>query len=95
MDREYVAGALEDDEARAMLVSSVGLRKDLGLSVVAEGVETQAEWDLVASVARGSAWEDGYNESFNGKLRGELLNRETFYTLMEAHVMVVGKADLE
>ncbi len=43
MDREYVAGALEDDEDRAMLVSSVGLRKDLGLSVVAEGVETQAE----------------------------------------------------
>ncbi len=36
-----------------MLVASVGLRKDLGLSVVAEGVETQAEWDLVASVARG------------------------------------------
>ena len=25
----------------------------------------------------------------------ELLNRETFYTLMEVHAMVVGKADLE
>ena len=50
IDREFVAGAPQDDEARAMLVSSVGLGKDLALSVVAEGVETQAEWDLVASL---------------------------------------------
>ena len=27
----------------------------------------------------GSPWENGYNESFNGKLRDELLNREIFY----------------
>jgi len=26
-------------------------------------------------------WENGYNESFNGKLRDELLNREIFYAL--------------
>lgn len=50
IDREFVAGAPTDDEARAMLVSSVGLGRDLELSVVAEGVETQAEWDLVASL---------------------------------------------
>ncbi len=50
IDREFVAGAPEDDEARAMLVSSVGLGKDLELPVVAEGVETQTEWDLVASL---------------------------------------------
>jgi transposase InsO family protein len=29
----------------------------------------------------GSPWENGYNESFNGKLRDELLNRELFYSL--------------
>ncbi len=29
----------------------------------------------------GSPWENGYNESFNGKLRDELLNGEIFYTL--------------
>jgi transposase InsO family protein len=34
-----------------------------------------------------SPWENGYNESFNGKLRDELLNREIFYTLREAKVM--------
>ncbi len=50
IDREFVAGAPVDDEARAMLVSSVGLGKDLGLTVVAEGVETQAEWDLIAAL---------------------------------------------
>lgn len=50
IDREFVAGAVDDEEAHAMLVSSIGLGKELGLSVVAEGVETQAEWDLVASL---------------------------------------------
>ena len=50
IDREFVAGAHVDDEARAMLVSSVSLGKDLGLTVVAEGVETQEEWDLIASL---------------------------------------------
>jgi transposase InsO family protein len=36
----------------------------------------------------GSPWEYGYNESFNGKLRDELLNGEIFYTLKEAQVLI-------
>jgi putative transposase len=36
----------------------------------------------------GSPWENGYIESFNGKLRDELLNREVFDTLWEAQVLV-------
>ena len=36
----------------------------------------------------GSPWENGYNESFNGKLRDELLNTEIFYTLKEAQVLI-------
>jgi transposase InsO family protein len=36
----------------------------------------------------GSPWENGYIESFNGKLRDELLNGEIFYTLKEAQVIV-------
>ena len=36
----------------------------------------------------GSPWENGYNESFNGKLRDELLNGEIFYTLKEANVLI-------
>jgi len=36
----------------------------------------------------GSPWENGYIESFNGKLRDELLNGETFDTVLEAQVLV-------
>ena len=36
----------------------------------------------------GSPWENGYNESFNGKLRDELLNGEIFYTLQEAKIIL-------
>lgn len=36
----------------------------------------------------GSPWEDGYNESFNGKLRDEILNRGIFNTLLEARVLI-------
>ena len=36
----------------------------------------------------GSPWENGYIESFNGKLRDELLNGEIFYTLKEARVII-------
>lgn len=36
----------------------------------------------------GSPWENGYNESFNGRLRDELLNGESFYSLKEAQVII-------
>jgi len=36
----------------------------------------------------GSPWENGYIESFNGKLKDELLNREVFYTLTEATLLI-------
>ena len=36
----------------------------------------------------GSPWKNGYVESFNGKLRDELLNTEIFYTLGEAQVLI-------
>jgi len=38
----------------------------------------------------GSLWENGYHESFNGKLRDELLNGEIFYTFREAKVLIEG-----
>jgi len=36
----------------------------------------------------GSPWENGYNESFNGKLRDEVLDREIFCTLAEAKAII-------
>lgn len=39
-------------------------------------------------IESGSPWENGYIESFNGRLRDELLNGELFYTLWEAQVVI-------
>ncbi|MHB0670493.1 IS3 family transposase [Roseomonas mucosa] len=41
-----------------------------------------------AYIEPGSPWENGYVESFNGKLRDELLNAEVFNTLAEARVLI-------
>jgi transposase InsO family protein len=38
-------------------------------------------------IAPGSPWENGYIESFHGRLRNELLNRELFYSVKEAKVL--------
>ena len=35
-----------------------------------------------------SPWENGYIESFNGKMRDELLDREIFFTLEEAKILI-------
>ncbi len=39
-------------------------------------------------IERGSPWENGYIELFNGKLRDELLNREIFTSLTEAKILI-------
>ncbi|MFC3698511.1 transposase, partial [Sphingobium xenophagum] len=39
-------------------------------------------------IAPGSPWENGYNESFDGSLRNELLNGKIFYSLAEAKVLI-------
>ena len=36
----------------------------------------------------GSPWENGYIELFNGKMRDELLDREIFYSLKEAEILI-------
>ncbi len=41
-----------------------------------------------AYIEPGSPWENGYCESFNGRLRGELLSGEICYTLREAQVVI-------
>jgi len=66
------------------------IRSDNGLEFTAQAVR---EWlgrvDVkTLSIGPGSPWENGYVESFNGTLRDELLNREIFYTLTEARVLI-------
>ena len=43
-----------------------------------------------AFIEPGSPWETGYCESFNSKLRDELLNGELFYSLAEAQIVIEG-----
>jgi len=40
------------------------------------------------SIEKASPWKNGYNESFNGELRGELLKGEIFYSLAEARIPI-------
>lgn len=47
IDRAFVTGAAEDPFAQAIMESSIALGKKLDLCIVAEGVENQADWDLV------------------------------------------------
>ncbi len=41
-----------------------------------------------AYITPGSSWENGFIERFNGTLRDELFNREVFYSLEEARVLI-------
>jgi EAL domain-containing protein (putative c-di-GMP-specific phosphodiesterase class I) len=50
IDRAFVHGASEDTSARAILESNELLARKLNMRIVAEGVETQEEWDLVTEL---------------------------------------------
>ena len=45
LDRTFVSGAAADSDARSLLESSVNLAKRLQLKTVAEGIETEDEWN--------------------------------------------------
>ena len=65
------------------------IRSDNGPEFVAELLRTWL-FNLgvtTAFIEPGSPWENGYIESFNGKFRDELLNREIFDTVLEAKVV--------
>ena len=68
------------------------IRSDNGPEFTAKGVRRWLGKIGVTTmyIEPGSPWENGYNESFNGKLRDELLNGEIFYTLKEAQVLIEG-----
>ena len=66
------------------------VRSDNGPEFVAKAVQ---EWigavgAKTAYIAPGSPWENGFIESFNARLRDELLAGEIFYTLAEAKIIV-------
>ena len=65
------------------------IRSDNGPEFVARAVRSWLSKLSVGTlfIERGSPWENGYIESFNGKFRDELLNGEIFTTLQEAKVL--------
>ena len=66
------------------------IRSDNGPEFVARAVRawTAAVGAKTAYIEPGSPWQNGFCESFNSKLRDELLNGEIFYTLEEAKVII-------
>ena len=66
------------------------IRSDNGPEFTARAIRAWLNWLGVKTlfIERGSPWENGYIESFNGKLRDELLNREIFTTLTEAKILI-------
>ena len=66
------------------------VRSDNGPEFVATAVQgwITGVGAKTAFIEPGSPWENGYVESFNGKLRDEPLNAEAFNTLLEAEVLI-------
>lgn len=66
------------------------IRSDNGPEFVAQAVRgwIAAVGAKTAFIEPGSPWENGYCESFNGRLRDELLNGEIFYSLREAQIII-------
>jgi len=66
------------------------IRSDNGPEFTAKAVRRWLNHLKVTTlfIEPGSPWENGYIESFNGKLRDELLNREIFTTLTEAKILI-------
>jgi putative transposase len=78
--------------ADAMLVRGIPehIRSDNGPEMTAKTVRSwlTSVGAKTLYIEPGSPWENGYCESFNGKLRDELLNGEIFCSLKEAKVLI-------
>jgi putative transposase len=68
----------------------VYIRCDNGPEFIAEKLNAWAEGHgiTIAHTDPGSPWQNGFNESFNGKFRDECLNQEVFLSRIEAQVVV-------
>lgn len=66
------------------------IRSDNGPEFIADAIKRWLADKKVGTlyIEPGSPWENGYIESFHGRLRDELLNRELFYSVKEAKVLV-------
>jgi transposase InsO family protein len=94
VDRKLSSAEVIETLAELMLERGVPghIRSDNGPEFVAQSVRDwiAAVGAKTAYIEPGSPWENGYVESFNSKLRDELLNREIFYSLREAQILIEG-----
>lgn len=91
---ERSLGSLEVIEALADVMLERGvpahIRSDNGPEFTSKAIRTWLKELGVTTlfIEPGSPWENGYNESFNGKFRDELLNGEIFYSVKEARIVI-------
>lgn len=76
----------------AITINGASLPTCYGPEFIAKAVR---EWIVAvgaktAYIEPGSPWENGYCESFNSKLRDELLDGEIFYSLAETKIVIEG-----
>ncbi len=88
VERGLTASEIIDIVAQVILIRGAPrfLRSDNGPEFIARALRSYLEAARAGTlyIAPGAPWENGYNESFNGKLRDELLNAESFADLREA-----------
>ena len=88
VDRSITADRVVDVVTHLFLTRGVPthIRSDNGPEFIAQAIRrhAQAAGLEMLYIEPGSPWENGYVESFNGKLRDELLERELFLSLDEA-----------
>jgi putative transposase len=92
VDRRLRSQEVFETMADAMLLHGVPeyIRSDNGPEFVAHALRRRL-LGLGAKplyIKPGSPWENGYCESFNGKLRDDCLNGEIFYSLKEAQIVI-------
>lgn len=81
---EWMGKAIQEHGAPAYL------RSDNGSEFIAKAVQAWLSENAIKTIYidPGSPWQNGYVESFHGRLRDECLNREQFWTLTEARVVI-------
>jgi transposase InsO family protein len=90
--RRFTAGHVVEVLSELMILHGTPghIRSDQGPEFLAKAVQ---DWIAqigakTAYIEKASPWENGYCESFNSKLRDELLDREIFYSLREAEILI-------
>jgi putative transposase len=89
IDADRTVGVLEGLVEKREIAPTY-LRSDNGPELISQALRDWCRFNQVTTsyIEPGAPWQNPYVESFNGKLRDELLNLETFDSLFEAQVLI-------